>query len=946
MKHFLFVLFSTLASISVCAQTSIKVSEPGSLPSLICSSDKYSITDLTVEGTLNGTDILFLREMAGADAEGHQTQGQLSRLNLAHARIVSGGAPYFSGTAAPPEGFSHRAAEIAQLMGTGWNLGNSLEVPVASINAETQWNNPRVRQQLIDSVKAAGFKSIRIPVSWYVHASGGDGTAVDADWMARIKEVVDYCIKDDLWVVINCHYDDNWLQTKGFTDLTEANIEKVAKMQATLWTQIANYFKAYDEHVLFAGTNEPMMNSGVGASVKAQQALDRYLQAFVDAVRATGENNRWRTLIVQSLEADIHNAMEYTWSMPVDDTPDRLMLETHCYMPQLFSLFAKDQTWGKNYYYWGSGNHLSASSRNTPYDKEYDLIDIYLDRLYSKFVRHGIPVIIGEYAACWRTVGTGESQELHDQSIKEWNRYLMLAMLRHHMTPFYWDPGGKKSATSGSMALMYRSRGFVYDTCAIEGIRAARAACPTPDPLPSMDPRAFFTSDGVVGRYMFANCKSLRQVTLPRETALIGAHAFDDCTALQRIDLGQNTWNVSAKAFEGCQALHTVVLPSGLKHIDSLAFSGCHALTQVISPASDAPQCVDGAFPENLSQCTLFVAANAKDRYQTADVWKNFGKLAVLDATAASTDLDITLEKGQRMSDVLQETNTYSYDGDKMTMNPSRYGITSLTVRGELDGSDLCLLSEMAGVDRYGNSTEGKLTKLDLTCSSIVSGGSAFWVTTDGLRYFSTDNSFPSYAFTHNKLSSISLPANSSVIGSNALSYCPALTTVVLPGGLTVIGDSAFESLPETVVDIPETVNSIGSLAFSSAKMNKLILRGEPKIGSQAFRICTSLKTILCCSSIPPQASDDAFRWVTKDNVELVVPKGALEAYRTAPVWKDFNHIREMTEADGIAPVRFGEKNKPLIYDLSGRRALKSVNGMTIWVMPDGTVRKTVMKNR
>lgn len=99
-------------------------------------------------------------------------------------------------------------------------------------------------------MKAAGFKSIRIPVSWYVHASGGDGTAVDADWMARIKEVVDYCIKDDLWVVINCHYDDNWLQTKGFTDLTEANIEKVAKMQATLWTQIANYFKAYDEHVL------------------------------------------------------------------------------------------------------------------------------------------------------------------------------------------------------------------------------------------------------------------------------------------------------------------------------------------------------------------------------------------------------------------------------------------------------------------------------------------------------------------------------------------------------------------------------------------------------------------------------------------------------------------------------------------------------------------------
>lgn len=945
MKHYLLILFAALASIGAYAQTIVSVPEPGALPSLISSSDKNTITDLTVEGNLNGTDILFLREMAGADVEGHQTQGRLAKLNLANARIVSGGEPYFTGSTVPPTGFSHRAAEIAQLMGTGWNLGNSLDVPVASISAETQWNNPKVRQQLIDSVKKAGFKAVRIPVSWYIHASGGDGTAVDANWMARVKEVVDYCRKDGLWVIINCHYDDNWLQTKGFTDLSEANIEKVAKMQTTLWTQIANYFKDYDEHLLFAGTNEPMMNSGVSASVKAQQALERYLQAFVDAVRATGGNNRWRTLIVQPLEADIHNAMQYTWSMPVDETPDRLMLEAHCYLPQLFSLFAQDQSWANNYYYWGNGNHLSTSSRNTPYDKEYDLIDTYLDRLYSKFVRHGIPVIIGEYAACWRTMGDGESQELHDKSIEEWNRYLMLAMLKRHMTPFYWDPGGKKSATSGSMALMYRARGFVYDTCAMAGMRAAREACPTPDDLTSKTPGALFTSDGVVGRYMFANCKSLQQVTLPRETGLIGSHACENCTALQTIDMGQDAWNVSAKAFEGCEALKTVVLPSGLKSIDSLAFAGCSALTRVTSPAPEAPECAEGAFPESLGSCTLSVTANAKDKYQAADVWKDFGQLAVIDTIAASTDVDVTLEEGQRLSDVLQENKTYSYDGDKITVNPSRYDITSLTIKGELNGSDLSLLSEMAGIDRYGNGTKGKLTKLDLSSSTIVPGGSAFWVTTDGKRYFSTDCSLPSYAFTYNMLSSITLPSSVSQIGSNALSYCMSLKTVGLPNGLTAIGDSAFQSLPETVVDIPGNVKSIGALAFASAKMQKLILRGEPVIESQAFRICTSLKTILCYSTTPPQADEKAFRWVTKDNVELVVPKGAMDAYKIAPVWKDFTHIREMTEADGISPVYYGGKDQPLIYDLSGRRVSKSTRGMTIQILSDGKVRKMIRRD-
>ncbi|MGE5811968.1 MAG: glycoside hydrolase family 5 protein, partial [Ignavibacteria bacterium] len=183
------------------------------------------------------------------------------------------------------------ASEIASEMTIGWNTVNSLEVPTK----ETDWGNPKINQQLIDSVKRAGFNTIRIPCAWDSHANQAT-LEIDTDFLARVKEVIDYCYVNNLYIIINCHWDGGWLEN----NVTEAMQDTNNVKQKAYWTQIAEYFKDYDEHLLFAGANEPNVDNAAQMAV-----LMSYHQTFIDAVRATGGNNSSRVLIIQGPSTDI-----------------------------------------------------------------------------------------------------------------------------------------------------------------------------------------------------------------------------------------------------------------------------------------------------------------------------------------------------------------------------------------------------------------------------------------------------------------------------------------------------------------------------------------------------------------------------------------------------------------------------------------------------------------
>jgi endoglucanase len=323
-------------------------------------------------------------------------------------------------------------------MKVGWNLGNTLE----AICREDAWGAVYTSQKLIDSVKAAGFNTIRIPVAWFCH-SDTINSIIDEDWLARVKEVVDYCINDEMYVIINAHWDNGWLENR----VNKANQSQVNQRQKAYWTQIAEYFKDYDEHLLFAGANEPNVHDTTEMSV-----LMTYHQTFIDAVRSTGGNNSSRTLIVQGPSTDIEVTNKLMNSMPSDQISERLMLEVHFYTPYQFCLMGKDETWGNMFYYWGKVNHSTTDvSRNATWGEEKDL-DKYLGLMKTQFVDKGIPVIIGEYGAFIKKLSPPSDQTLHNASIEYYYRYFVKSAMRNGMITFCWDtPGGLFDRSTGAI---------------------------------------------------------------------------------------------------------------------------------------------------------------------------------------------------------------------------------------------------------------------------------------------------------------------------------------------------------------------------------------------------------------------------------------------------------------------------------------------------------------
>jgi endoglucanase len=318
-----------------------------------------------------------------------------------------------------------KAQKIAEKMKVGVNLGNTME----AICDEAAWGGGRTSQALIDSIKNAGFNTVRIPISWFCH-SDTLKSKVDRDWMARVKEVVDYCMKDSLYVIINMHWDKGWLENRIDPD----NQAEVNLRQYKYWTQIAKYFRNYDEHLLFAGANEPN-----AANAEEVSILISYYQTFVDAVRATGGNNASRTLIVQGPETNIEKTLEFMNTLPTDRIKDRLMVEIHYYTPYPFCLMDKDAEWGKMVYYWGKDFHSKTDlERNATWGEE-ELVDSLFFGLKTKFVDKGIPVILGEFGAYRRKIGDSENQTLNNNSVEYFNRYVVKQAISNGVIPYYWD---------------------------------------------------------------------------------------------------------------------------------------------------------------------------------------------------------------------------------------------------------------------------------------------------------------------------------------------------------------------------------------------------------------------------------------------------------------------------------------------------------------------------
>lgn len=346
----------------------------------------------------------------------------------------------------PDEGMESDAMTLAAKMYAGWNLGNTLE----AIGGETAWGNPKVTAELIKSVKELGFNAVRIPCSWDQYIEDGGTYKVKDEWLNRVYEVVGYCVSNDMYAIVNIHWDGGWLENNCTADKQEANNKK----QKALWTQIANKLNVYDEHLLFAGCNEPNVENTAQMAV-----LKSYEQTFIDAVRATGGNNAVRNLIVQGPSTDIGKTDNLFGDMPTDVVKDRLMVEVHYYTPWTFCGLEKDEDWGRMAYFWGDYK-VEGSNRNATSGDMTEMSELFA-KMKSQFVDKGIPVILGEYGAMWRT-GLGENQEAHNKSREQFNEVVTREAKNHGMVPFFWD--------GGTFAMIKRADGTIGDKYTYDGI--------------------------------------------------------------------------------------------------------------------------------------------------------------------------------------------------------------------------------------------------------------------------------------------------------------------------------------------------------------------------------------------------------------------------------------------------------------------------------------------
>lgn len=267
------------------------------------------------------------------------------------------------------------SAELVADMKIGWNLGNTLDATGGTgLSSEWSWGNPKTTQEMIDAVLAQGFNVIRIPVTWQGHFGTAPDYKIQAAWLSRVKEVVDYAYGRGAYVILNMHHEDWHFPS-------EENKEAASQQLAALWTQIAEYFKEYDEHLIFEGLNEPRKKGTAvewnGGDKEGREVVNHFAKVFVDTVRATGGNNSLRHLMVTGYAASSDKNALQAMVLPEDE---KVIVSVHAYTPYNFALNLEGtSTWDFNQDRWD--------------------IDYLMNTIEEVFLSKGIPVIIGEFGA-------------------------------------------------------------------------------------------------------------------------------------------------------------------------------------------------------------------------------------------------------------------------------------------------------------------------------------------------------------------------------------------------------------------------------------------------------------------------------------------------------------------------------------------------------------------
>ena len=311
---------------------------------------------------------------------------------------------------AASEGYT--VEELTEAMGVGWNLGNTLDAP----EGETSWGQPETTKEMIDKIHELGFNTLRVPTSWGLHTSGAPDYVIDEDWMDRVEEVVGYALSNDMFVILNSHHDnDFYYPSKDHEEESVNYIEKI-------WTQIAERFKDYDQHLIFQSMNEPRLTGtnyewwidySKRECLEALDVINACNQKFVDVVRASGGKNGDRFLLAAAYCGSASFSLDEPYKLPTDTVDGRMLISVHAYTPYNLAM--------------GDDNNFRTFG-----DAEKREIDDFMNKHYEKHVKNGVGVIIDE-------MGIINKNNPYDR--QDWATYFVAKAKSLGMVCCWWDNG-------------------------------------------------------------------------------------------------------------------------------------------------------------------------------------------------------------------------------------------------------------------------------------------------------------------------------------------------------------------------------------------------------------------------------------------------------------------------------------------------------------------------
>lgn len=407
------------------------------------------------------------------------------------------------------------ASELTVLMGNGINLGNTMEAyghislgteaPVSSY--ETLWSQPVTTQEMITGMKNAGFDTLRIPVAWTnaMDYESGDYT-IREDYLNRVEEIINYALNENMYVVVNDHWDGSWWGMFG--SASEETRQKAWDLYTSMWTQIAERYKEYSDYLIFESANEELGNrlndtdvaadSGTLSADECYEMTLKINQKFVDIVRGTGGNNESRFLLIAGYNTDVDMTTDDRYIMPTDPANEvnKLILSVHYYTP------------------WGYCGNESLSLWGTK--RNYGEMNSLLESL-TKFTDQGYGVIIGEYGVLVKSDGT-----LKKNAALYYKNFLDNCDL-YNFCPLLWDCNNLYNRQDckiidDEIAALYKERAYANEAAMTDEEKAAR-----PDRIKAEMDQAYADAPAAFDD---------------------GAIDLDDSTSVAWIMINSSDWNV------------------------------------------------------------------------------------------------------------------------------------------------------------------------------------------------------------------------------------------------------------------------------------------------------------------------------------------------------------------------------------------------------------------